>query len=97
MSPFLQKFLLKLGKVGSFIFMIFFMAMPFAILNLPIWLEFIVFMLSWFISFIMPIVWIVGFIWALSGPQNILTIIYYVLFAVFFVIPFIHDSFKRID
>ena len=94
MSTFFQKLLLKLGKVGSTIVMVIFAAIPFAVINLPWWIEYVMFFLTCIFPFALTIVWAVCCIFALSGPQSLLTFIYYVFFAVVFVIPFIKDMFN---
>lgn len=84
-----EKLSVKLGKIGYVVFILLFSAIPFAFLRLPIWLEFIIFLAAQIFSFVIPAVWAAGLIAAIIGQQSIFSLIYYVLFAAFFAIPFI--------
>ena len=90
-----EKFTDLLGGLGGILYFIFSFLLPlFPIVmivnsfDLPIWTNFIMiamlFLIPTFSSFCF---WIIGFIGVILGPQDVIAIVYYVLFAINFVPP----------
>lgn len=75
-----------LGGIGGILFYIISLVasvMPVVMLNLPFWIDFILIGIMLIIPIAMPIMWIIGLVGAIAGPQDALAIIYYVLFGIF--------------
>lgn len=89
----IKDFLLNtLGTIGGilyYVILIVISVLPFAVINLPLWAEIIMILIVYFLPFLSPIIWIWGLISAIIGPQDWIAIVYYIVFAIFFMPIFI--------
>lgn len=80
-----EKFINFFGAAGGIIFMlaqVFFAIMPFIMISGNILLKSGLIALNYFIPATSGIFWIWGLVCAISGPQDIFAIIYYIFFGV---------------
>ncbi len=76
-----------IGVVVYFLVSILISILPFLMIDASPFLTFVFIAIVFFIRPTSIIFWVWGLVCAIQGPQNALTIIYYILFAVFF-LPF---------
>lgn len=86
-----EKLFQALGSAGSIIYWILLIAvgiMPFVVINLPFWLDLLLMAVCFFIPATSGIFWAWGLIATICGPQDVIAVIYYILFAIMF-LPFL--------
>ena len=100
-KDFLSNTLGTFGGILSFIFPLFVSVLPFVMIDCSWIVTLILFAIEYFFPITTIVFWIWGLISAINGPQNIITIIYYIAFIIAF-LPFIIstildivDNFKR--
>lgn len=85
-----EKLLNALGTFGGILWFIvsaIIYVLPFVMIGESFWLNLLLFGIVYFIPSTSIIFWVWGLVCAIQGPQDVLAIIYYVLFAIAF-IPF---------
>jgi hypothetical protein len=86
---FKEKLLNTLGTGGYILYYIISLVIstfPVVMMGLPIWVDFILIGIMLFLPSTSMIFWIIGLIFAIIGTQDVIAIIYYILFAIL-VIP----------
>lgn len=87
-----EKLTNALGSFGSFIWLIISMTIaviPIVAIGMPFWINIILFAIMLFIPATSVIFWVWGLIRMINGPQDVVAIVYYVLFVVLFLPTFI--------
>lgn len=88
-----EKLINALGTVGGvlyYLITVFIAVLPITVLGLPFWIDLILLGVMMFIPATSGIFWIWGLVATIGGPQDIIAIIYYILFAVMFLPYFIN-------
>ncbi|MGN1027564.1 MAG: hypothetical protein ACI4P4_14325 [Faecousia sp.] len=96
MNPFREKLVEKLGAFGFalwFIISLIYIILPVAILPIPFWLRGIIVLVIYALPMIGLLVQIGVFFWGfyvtISGPQDVVAIIFYIVFALWIISTFI--------
>lgn len=100
-----EKLISTLGGFGTalwYIFCLILAVMPIAAIGMPFWVDLILVAIITFVPVTSGIFWIWGLICTIRGPQDVIAIVYYVLFVILFlptfisiVTSFIRSIFKR--
>lgn len=103
MKRFISSFISFMSGTVMYVVAALLTAAPLFMLGFPWWVDFLIIIGIYFIPFFgglaQIVIWIWGLVAAISGPQDILAIIYYVLFAVYavlFLVPIVLSTIQTI-